>query len=212
MRKRLFLVAVVCVLLPWLLAGCGIAQEKYDTVVADRDKAQQELQSVKADLVSSQANLKTAQTDLATRKTELESSQSKITSLTAEKQALQADYDKLTADDNAVKQQLSDIKKVYPARYFSSKQELSNWLLKNDVSDRKATTVAESLYEKGLEIQKDALGDGYIISTFIDYYSDTETFVILLEAVAGGDVYAWNPEIDDLLNLSELGGLGKVGQ
>jgi ribosomal protein S1 len=198
MKKRLFLVLVVCVLLPWLLAGCGIAQEKYDTVVAD--------------LASAQASLKTAQTDLATKKTELESSQSKITSLTAEKQALQADYTKLTDDDNAVKQQLSDIKKVYPARYFSSKQELSNWLLKNDVSDRKATTVAESLYEKGLEIQKDALGDGYIVSTFIDYYSDTNTFVILLEAVAGGDVYAWNPETDDLLNLSELGGLGKVGQ
>jgi septal ring factor EnvC (AmiA/AmiB activator) len=209
MKKHLFLVAVVCVLLSWLLAGCGVAQEKYDTVVADRDKAQQELQSVKADLASAQANLKTAQTELETKKTELESSQSKITSLTAEKQALQADYTKLTTDDNAVKQQLSDIKKVYPARYFSSLTELRNWLYGNDISKRPHSTTAEDLYAKALDLQESAMKDGFIISAFIEYL-EGNNFLMGCKAVIDGNIFSWDVETDEPIDWSGMYGLLKV--
>jgi len=209
MRKRLFLVAVVCVLLPWLLAGCGVAQDKYDTVVAERDKAQQELQSFKADLASAQTNLKTAQTELATRKTELESSQSKITSLTAEKQALQADFNKLTDDDNAVKQQLSDIKKVYPARYFSTLNELRDWLYDNDISEKPDVSTAENLYAKALDLQESAMKDGFIVSAFIEYLEENN-FWIGCKAVIDGNIYSWDVETDEPVDWSGIYGLLRV--
>lgn len=219
MRKRWFLVGVSVLLFSCLLAGCGVKQELHDAVVADLSEAQQELQSIKAELASVQAELETTGDELTARNAELESAESEIASLEteknsliSEKEALQASYDELNGENSAVMQELADIKEVYPARYFSSKKELQDWLYANDVSDRPASTIAEPLYEKALDIQEAALKDGFIISSYIDYYSDTGEYMIILEAVAGGDVYVFNPETDDLLNLSELSDLMKVGQ
>jgi len=208
-----------------LLVGCGVKQEVYDSVVADLNTAQQELQSVRAELSGTQGELETNKTELeateeelAAKKTELESSQSELTSLLAEKDilitekaALQTDYDDLNDEHNAVKQEMADIKEVYPPRHFSSKKELQDWLNENDVSEREDSSAAEFLYEKALEIQAAALEDGYIVSVYIDYFPDLKIFTVVLEAVAGGDVFAWDPETDELLNLSDLSGLMKVG-
>ena len=167
MKNRLFLVAVLFVLLPWLLAGCGVAQEKYDSVVIERDKAQQELQLVKAD------------------------------------------YTKLTADDNAVKQQLSEIKKVYPARYFSSLNELRDWLYGNDISEKPDVSTAENLYAKALDLQESALKDGYIISAFIEHLEENN-FWIGCKAVIDGNIYSWDVETDEPIDWSGLYGLLRV--
>ena len=55
MKKRWFLVGMIFLLLPWLLVGCGVAQEEYDAVVSDLGTSQQELQSVRAELETAQA-------------------------------------------------------------------------------------------------------------------------------------------------------------
>jgi hypothetical protein len=57
MRKRWFLIGGTFMLVSLLLIGCGVPQEDYDSVIAERDSAQAELQSVKAELTASQANV-----------------------------------------------------------------------------------------------------------------------------------------------------------
>ena len=181
MVKRLLLVAGILLLL-WLVAGCGVAQEQYDAVVADLNQAQAELQSVRGELDAAQANVSVLTSTLEESQNELE----------------------------VVKDELAEIKKVYPPQDFPSKQELMDWLLANDVSDRPAATNAEALYAKALEIQHDALEDGYIVSAWIDYFFDEELFYINCTAVAGGVVWMWHPETDELTNFSDLTGLLKL--
>jgi len=137
-------------------------------------------------------------------------SKSDYDALQAEKQTLQADYDALNADYEAAQNELAEIEAVYPPRDFSSFQELQDWLLENDVSERPAAQYAEGLYLKALEIQEDALKDGYIVSAWIDYYFDTEDFHVNCTAVVDGNVWMWNPENDELVNFSGVSGLLKL--
>lgn len=195
MKKRWFLVGVMFLLVPWLLVGCGVAQEEYDAVVAERDTAQAELQSIK--------------TELQSVKDELAASQSKVSELTSSLEKAQTDLEVMQSDFEKTKKELTEIKEVYPPGDFYSSAELRDWLLINDVSERPDATNAENLYLKALEIQENALRDGYIISAYIDYLGE-DMFVVVCEAVAGGEVWMWNPESDELVNFSDLSGLLKL--
>ena len=66
MKKQWFLVVMIFLLVPWLLAGCGIAQDVYDAVVAERDSLIANLQSV-------QGELNTVKSEIEDIKSELES-------------------------------------------------------------------------------------------------------------------------------------------
>jgi len=223
MKKRLFLITVALLLFSSLFAGCGVAQDKYDTAVADLGKAQQVLQSVKADLSTSQqksqsigaeleskqTELKTAQTELDIKNTTVASLKSEKTSLIAEKESLQANYNKLNDANNSVTQELATIKKVYPARYFSSLTELRDWLNGNNISERSATTTAEGLYAKALDLQEAAMKDGYIISAFIEH-TQGNTFWMGCKAVIDGNIFSWDVETDEPVDWTGMYDLGKV--
>ena len=57
MKKVFALVAVAAILV--VGTACGVAQESYDAVIAERDSAQAELQSVKGELQSAKSELDT---------------------------------------------------------------------------------------------------------------------------------------------------------
>ena len=122
----------------------------------------------------------------------------------------QADYDELNAEYGAVEAELAEIKEVYPPRDFSSLRELQDWLRANDVSERPASTTAEHLYSKALEIQENALEDGYIVSADIDYDSETELFYVACVTIIDGDIWAWDPETDEPINFSQMVNFFKV--
>ncbi len=82
-------------------------------------------------------------------------------------------------------------------RDFSSISELEEWLLTNDVSERPTTDYAEGWYRKALEIQEDALSDGYIISADYDYDAMTDTYSVFCVAIIDGDIWYWDPETDE---------------
>ena len=109
---------------------------------------------------------------------------------------VQADYDELNANYVTTKNELAEIKEVYPPKDFSSLSELNDWLLKNDVSEKPDTTYAEDWYGRALEIQEDAVRDGYIVSADYDYDPVEEMFSVWCVAIINGRVFYWDPETD----------------
>ncbi|MFC2065925.1 TIGR04197 family type VII secretion effector [Chloroflexota bacterium] len=83
MKKRWFLIGVIFLLLPWLVVGCGVAQEQYDAVVAQLDNAQQELQSVKTELETMQTKVSELSSSLERAESELKVTQDKNSELTS---------------------------------------------------------------------------------------------------------------------------------
>ena len=132
--------------------------------------------------------------------------------LNTEHTALQADYDELNtgyttlqADYEAVQSELTEIKEVYPPEDFSSLSELNDWLLENDVSEKPATIYGEDWYGRALEVQEDALIDGYIVSA--DYYYDyeVELYSVWCTTIINGRVFFWDPETDDVFEDDVIG-------
>ena len=112
MRKRWFLVGMMFLLLPWLLAGCGIAQEVHDAVIAERDSLVANLQSVQSELDTAKSKLQSIQSELEgmgielksitgeldTAKSEVESTQSELTARESELQSVQSELETVKAD------------------------------------------------------------------------------------------------------------------
>ncbi len=82
-------------------------------------------------------------------------------------------------------------------RDFSSFEELNQWLQANDVSDQPICDYASEWYGKALEVQEDALSDGYIVSAAYYYDTSTDTYIVYCLAIIDGDVWYWDPETDE---------------
>jgi hypothetical protein len=163
-----------------LAVGCGIPQEQYDAVVAERDSIQAELQSAKSELTDSQ---------------------SKVSELTSQLEGKEAELE-------ATKKELTDIKNVYPLSDFASVTELRDWLKTNDVSEQPEPANAENWYSQALEIQEDAMRDGYYIWVDLDP-TEQNKFIVACVAIIDGDLWAWLPESDEPVQIT---GFGKVGR
>ena len=224
MKKRWFLVGITFLLVPGLLVGCGVAQEKYDSVVAGLGKAQEELESLKDDydkLTTEYENLQDTSTPSPVEsekpEAEYEDLQAEINALIREKESLEADYNQLNTENAAVLkelteikeshesiyQELSDIQAVYPPKHFSTAEELKSWVRSNAVSD---TPVHQNLlltydaYARALEIQEAALKDGYIVSVAVYSHSTGQLFIRRICCMASCDdgIYYWFPDRDDI--------------
>jgi len=115
MVKRWFLVSVTLLLLG-LVVGCGIPQEQYDAVLAERDQAQQELQSLKAELATAQgqvsgltSNLGKTKSELEAAQSELETAQSELETTKAELETVRTDLTKAQTDFAAFKHDLESV-------------------------------------------------------------------------------------------------------
>jgi hypothetical protein len=124
--------------------------------------------------------------------TQLSGSQSQASQLQSDLAAAQAEL----AAANA---QINDLQNAPAAGYFSSVTELQNWLLQNGVSDQSYATTYAGWYNKALEVQRDALSDGYIISVQYHYCDEEQhiTYIACIAAV-GGYLWMWDPETDDV--------------
>lgn len=133
-------------------------------------------------------------------------SRSQYGELEADYDALQADLASVQVSYDSLEQELNDIKKVYPPRDFSSLAELQEWLLENDVSELPPVDIfeIEQIYSRALQIQADALKDGYIISVDIDVLSYDIAYIACV-AIIDGDFWWWYPETDELNQYFDLG-------
>jgi DNA repair exonuclease SbcCD ATPase subunit len=97
MKKRWFLVGMIFFLVPWLLVGCGVAQEEYDAVVSQLGSAQEELQTVKSELGAAQAKNSELTSSLGKSRTEVEAMQAKLEAAKGDLEATQAENSELTS-------------------------------------------------------------------------------------------------------------------
>ncbi len=87
MRKQGIIVGIILLLVPWLAVGCGIAQEQYDAIVADLNKAQQELQSAKTELKTSQSKV----SELTSRLGESEAAETELANIQSSTYSMMVD-------------------------------------------------------------------------------------------------------------------------
>ena len=217
MKKASLLFGILLLSLALLVLGCGIPQEDYDNAVSQLNTAQNELQSVKNELASTQSevsdltlDLEKSQNELQSVKDILASAQSEISELTSNLEKNQNDL-VLTQDElKDTKEKLATIENVYPPREFSSATELKEWLRTNNISERSTSPNAESLYAKALELQEDALNNGYIISVDVDTSETMDVYYISCVTCINGYLWAWDPENDEPVEFSSLYGWTKI--
>ena len=77
MVKKLPLVCAILASIALLVTGCGIPQEDYDAVIAERDSAEAKIERMKTDL-------ETARSDLSAVENELDTVKRQVTSLHSE--------------------------------------------------------------------------------------------------------------------------------
>lgn len=191
MNKKLLFVGISLLIASLLLSGCaGVPYEEYGDVVAEKQAAEAEITSLNSELNS-------VKEELADTKIELQAMQLNLDEASNE-------YDELEANYEDASNELTQIKETCPPRWFSTRRELEDWLLSNDVSEKPDTTYVEDTLRRGLEIHEDALDDGYIIFLNFDPDDAGEWFIAECITVVQGDLYAWNPNNDDIYNLSSM--------
>ena len=224
MVKRGFAVGMAVLLVCLAAVGCGIPQEEHDAVVAERDTGLAKVASLESDLAATETELETTenilgeteddlaatQSDLAATQTELADAESQISSLRSAANKAKSDLAAVQGDYEAASTELADIKELYPPRDFSSLRELEDWLAENDVSERSASQYVETLYGKALQIQEDALKDGYIISVNVYYDESDGLYYVSCVAVIDGELWVWSPETDEPINYSQVADWQKV--
>jgi outer membrane murein-binding lipoprotein Lpp len=192
----LFLSIVVLTLV--LFTGCGVAQSDYDALQTQKTALETEKQTLQNENKALKSERDAAEAEAQTLKADNDKLNADYSALQSELSALQDEKDSLSSDYNIVNNELTEIKKVYPPRDFTSRRELEEWLYANDVSEKPAVTGAEAWIGRALEIQEDALADGYVISVDYDYNSETETYSIFCTTVIDGNIWYWYPDIDDI--------------
>jgi regulator of replication initiation timing len=203
-----FFLSLTFLFLLLLVHGCGIPKEAYVDIVAERDALQMELDSLRNEM----AEIKEAYVDIVAEgyalQAELESIKSQPESMRIDKEAYDAivtERDALQMELDSLRNEMAEIKEVYPPRDFSSASELRDWLFSNTVSERTTSKTFQDWFAKALEIQEDALEDGYIISADIDYNEKTGEFSVICVAIIDGEYWAWNPENDEPIHDPRLG-------
>ena len=177
---------VLSIFLVLLVIGAGVlgsmlmgASDKYDTLEAQHTTTVDAL---------NQANEVVAE------------SNSTISDLEDDISDLDNQVGSLTAENSDLQDELDDINEVFPPRNFYSYSELNNWVISNGVSGYPYASTIKGWYTKGMELQQDALNDGYIVSVDID--TDSSGSVVWCVAVIGDTMYYWDPELTDLYSLS----------
>ena len=124
MVKKAFLVGAMLLLTALLASGCGVPQEDYDAVVAEKDSAQAELQSVRSELDTTQAELQSVRSELDTTQTELQSVRSELDTTQTELQSVRSELDTTQTELQAVRSELQSMRsQLAVARYTPEEVE-----------------------------------------------------------------------------------------
>jgi len=168
-------------------------QSQYNSLVTDKNALQTENAALQTENDKLTSDNKTLTAEGNTIKTELTDARNTAQSLQTTLSDLRTKYD-------GVNEKLSQINAVFPAKYFASKEELSNWLAADGTSDYGSNDPVEILgYAQ--QLQQKALNDGYIVYVNVSQYGANNTyFMIYCTAVVQDThtLYFWDPLSDGL--------------
>ncbi len=160
-------------------------------------------------LLVSRGNLSDVEADLDAAEQQNTSLSSQLQQAQTDKSQLQASLDEANNFLDAANAELAGLNAVFPPRNFSSSSELENWLISNGSSLQPPATSWEEWYSKALQIQADALADGFIVSVDYDYYYDeVGEFYVWNIAIIDGSIWYWDPETDEPFEDYLLGSVG----
>jgi hypothetical protein len=125
---------------------------------------------------------------------------SQLSQAQSSRASLQNDYDVMSADYDAISQELAALKDIPGPSYFSSGDDLQAWLDNNTISNEPWANTYWGWYAKGVRLQQAAAEDGYVISVQYHYCDDLGAMeYIICIAIIDGEIWAWDPETDDLM-------------
>jgi uncharacterized protein YkwD len=107
MKKEWFVLGIVILLVPWLVVGCGISEEVYNTVVAERDAVQAQVTNLESDVSVIQAKYDDLKTDNDELKSEFETMQAKYEELSAEYEELDKQFEELSKEGDIIIEEIN---------------------------------------------------------------------------------------------------------
>lgn len=81
MRKRWFLIAMMFLVIPWLIVGCGVPQVEYDSLKSTSAATQASLEKTTSDLTATKASLEQTQGVLTEREAEIDRLETRVDQL-----------------------------------------------------------------------------------------------------------------------------------
>jgi chromosome segregation ATPase len=91
MKRKVLKLGVLLLVISLVVVGCGIPQETYDVVVAERDAAQSEVQVLQGELDKAENDLATVTGELATAESQIETVESNMTEAENQIETLESD-------------------------------------------------------------------------------------------------------------------------
>ena len=198
MKKSIVLLSSYLILAVLLTSCSDTYQDKYDEALSELHSLQDQYTQLERENDRLQDELNEAQKNA-------ESVEAEYSTLKTENSVITRELEKMKKSYEDASQELSALQMAGQPKYFSTSQELESWIQSNAVSD---TPIHSNLlksyeaYERCLEIQETALGDGFIISVSVEGgaenvdYGETRSVYCQAETVDG--IYWWLPDRDEI--------------
>ena len=110
MRRKQFLLGAMVLLVSLLVVSCGIPQEGYDAVLAERDATQAKVESLQAEVESLQAEVESLQTKVESLQGELDKAQGQIESIENDRSEIESDLATAQGQISSLQSDLNDAK------------------------------------------------------------------------------------------------------
>jgi exonuclease VII small subunit len=168
--RKLLLMVVIFLPVSLVITGCGVAQDKYDAVVADLANAQQETQSIKAELETAKAGLSELTANLDKTTADLESAIDELKEANSKYSELSSSYDAAQAELSQAKDSIVSLN----SEISGLKQRIPNLVYETYTNDDVGFSID---YPENWSTSIDLFGNGEGIVTFMD--KDTGTNIIV---------------------------------
>ncbi len=109
MRKRWPMFGVMLLLISCLLVGCGVSEEVYNAVVAERDAAQAQVTNLQSEVSAIQAQYDDLKADNDELKSEFETTQAEYEELSTEYEDLNEQFEELSKQGDIIIEEAAEI-------------------------------------------------------------------------------------------------------
>ena len=208
--KTVSIILGVVLAITLIAGGLVISQQiqQKNALTSDLTAANTKITGLEGDIVGLKGNVSDLEGKLTASQGEVSSLTGKLTDSETKAAGLQKDLDSAKSSISSLQSDVSaqrtinssltaDLKKVRSPRHFSSLQELTDWITKDDTNTKYAS---ERPSQIGFILQVRALRDGYLLPVAL--YVEGTTIWVGNRAVIGDGLYAVSPSSDSITKIS----------